>query len=146
MAARTLVLPVKRLPCGQFPKSRFHDHDTVFGRSSRTSHRRRHLAHVDLFPTRRQLSLRCSLIALNVNSDSPWADTGNVRNLVQIYPDVVAAAPRNLNGLASVNCSATSPENTSPFCMMSFLTGAPGLRLSFASETQKVLGRVAESK
>jgi hypothetical protein len=30
--------------------------------------------------------------------------------------------------------------------MVSFFTGVPGLKSTFASETQKVFGRVAESK
>ena len=48
-----------------------------------------------------------------------------------------------MNGSAGVKSPLTSPENTSPWAMVSFLTGAPGLKSSFDSETQKVFGRVA---
>ena len=53
---------------------------------------------------------------------------------------------RNLKGSAGLNWPAVSPEKTSPFWMVSFFTGAPGFRSSLSNDTQKVLGRVAESK
>jgi hypothetical protein len=45
-----------------------------------------------------------------------------------------------------MNRPLTSPDRTSPFWIVSFFTAAPGRRSSLASDTQKVLGRVAASQ
>ena len=49
MTARTLILPAKRLPCGHFPKWRFHGHDTVFADGNPcTLSQRRQAVNMDL--------------------------------------------------------------------------------------------------
>ena len=57
-----------------------------------------------------------------------------------------AFAGMNANGCVATKLPAVSPEKTWPASMVSFITGAPGFRLSFFSDTQNVSGRVAESK